>query len=306
MRVTHVITRLIIGGAQENTVATVLGLQGKPGLQVDLISGPATGPEGSLASALPPPVLTVMPELVRPIHPYYDLAALLRLTRHFRLTHPQIVHTHSGKAGILGRIAARRAGVPIIVHTIHGPSFGPFQGWAANALFTAAERYAGRATTHFVTVANAMSRQYLQAGIGRAIRTAIELPPRMILIDRMVAFLPVQGIPGAAIMIRQESMVHFLRAVFDLIWSTAAAVQPGAALHLPDALDKTSIRIVQLLADGYTDKAIGAKLGMSERTVREYVRKIYDLLKVKSRFQAGAAAASRGLINIWRGPWPAM
>jgi DNA-binding CsgD family transcriptional regulator len=135
---------------------------------------------------------------------------------------------------------------------------------------------------------------------GSQIRTAIELPPRMILIDRMIAFLPVQGISGAAIVIRQESTVNFLRAVFDLVWSTAQPfLGPGAGNSTSsDALDETSIRIVQLLADGYTDKAIGAKLGMSERTVREYVRKIYDLLKVKSRFQAGAAAASRGLINI--------
>jgi len=49
MRVTHVITRLVVGGAQENTLATVLGLRQKPGVEVQLISGPATGPEGSLA-----------------------------------------------------------------------------------------------------------------------------------------------------------------------------------------------------------------------------------------------------------------
>jgi glycosyltransferase involved in cell wall biosynthesis len=78
-----------------------------------------------------------------------------------------MVHTHSGKAGVLGRLAAARAGVPLIVHTIHGPSFGSFQGELAHSLFTAAERRAGRVTTHFVVVANAMARQYLAAGIGR-------------------------------------------------------------------------------------------------------------------------------------------
>ena len=46
MRVTHIITRLVVGGAQENTVATVLGLRKKSGVEVDLISGPTTGPEG--------------------------------------------------------------------------------------------------------------------------------------------------------------------------------------------------------------------------------------------------------------------
>ena len=85
----------------------------------------------------------------------------------FRARRPQIVHTHSGKAGILGRLAAARAGVPIIIHTIHGPSFGPFQGPLANWLFRSAERYAARVTTHFVVVADAMKQQYLAAGIGR-------------------------------------------------------------------------------------------------------------------------------------------
>ena len=56
---------------------------------------------------------------------------------------------------------------PIIVHTIHGPSFGPFQGAPANGLFRGAERFAARFTTHFVSVAEAMTRQYLAAGIGR-------------------------------------------------------------------------------------------------------------------------------------------
>jgi glycosyltransferase involved in cell wall biosynthesis len=169
MRVTHIITRLIVGGAQENTVASVLGLRSKPGLEVDLISGPTTGPEGSLESCFDPwpKALTIAPHLVRPVHPFKDLVALAQLTRMLRQRQPQIVHTHSSKAGVLGRLAARRAGVPIVVHTIHGPSFGPFQGAAANRVFTAAERHAGRCTNHFVSVADAMTRQFLAAGIGR-------------------------------------------------------------------------------------------------------------------------------------------
>ena len=195
MRVTHVITRLIVGGAQENTITSVLGLRQKPGFEVNLISGPTTGPEGSLevrlreagrarhsvraapsdidpgAHGVPRPasdnLLTLVPELVRPVHPWKDFLALRRLTRIFREQHPHIVHTHSGKAGVLGRLAAQHAGVPIIVHTIHGPSFGPFQGALANRVFLTAERCAARATTHFVVVADAMKQQYLAAGIGR-------------------------------------------------------------------------------------------------------------------------------------------
>ena len=168
MRVAHVITRLIVGGAQENTVASVLGLRAKPGLEVSLISGPTTGPEGTLEPRVAsiPGLLTLVPELIRPVSPWHDWLALRKLTAHFRAHRPDLVHTHSGKAGVLGRLAAHAAGVPIIVHTIHGPSFGPFQGPLANFVFRAAERRAGRVTTHFVSVANAMTEQYLAAGIG--------------------------------------------------------------------------------------------------------------------------------------------
>jgi len=169
MRVTHIITRLVIGGAQENTVATVLGLREKPGVEPLLISGPTRGPEGSLEPAFAPfpQILTLVPSLVRPVHPVQDARALFALRKLLRSQRPQVVHTHSGKAGVLGRLAARDAGVPVIIHHIHGPSFGPFQGRLANWLFTAAERYAARATTHFVCSAQAMTRRYLAAGIGR-------------------------------------------------------------------------------------------------------------------------------------------
>src|SRR5215831_20523686 len=140
MRVTHVITRLIVGGAQENTIASVLGLRQKPGIQVNLLSGSTTGPEGSLESSLKDDssVLAILPELVRPIHPWKDVLAWKRLTRIFQQQRPNVVHTHSGKAGIVGRLAGARAHVPLIVHTIHGPSFGPFQGCIANSVFKTA------------------------------------------------------------------------------------------------------------------------------------------------------------------------
>src|SRR5260221_603203 len=131
LRVVHVITRLIVGGAQENTVSSVLGLRQKPNLAVSLISGPSGGGGGSLESRFSdsPETLSILPDLVRPLHPWRDLMAHKRLVAHFRRERPDLVHTHSGKAGVLGRLAARRARVPIIVHTIHGPSFGDFQSF---------------------------------------------------------------------------------------------------------------------------------------------------------------------------------
>lgn len=169
MRVTHIITRLIVGGAQENTVATLLGLRGKPGVEVNLVSGPASGPEGSLESEFKnsPELLAIVPELVRPINPLKDFIALRKLGKILREQKPDIVHTHSGKAGILGRLAAKRAGVPVIIHHIHGPSFGNFQGALANFIFTAAEKRAAKVTDHFFCSAEAMTKLYLAAGIGR-------------------------------------------------------------------------------------------------------------------------------------------
>lgn len=184
MRVAHVITRLIVGGAQENTIATVLGLRSKPGCDVFLISGPTTGAEGSMEPAvLKAGVnLQLVPELVRPVHPLKDFIALRKLTALFRAQKLNVVHTHSGKAGVLGRLAARRAGVPVIIHTIHGPSFGAFQGALANWIFTRAERRAAKATTHFISVADAMTQQYLAAGIATpdrytTIRSGFDIGP---------------------------------------------------------------------------------------------------------------------------------
>ena len=218
MRVTHIITRLVVGGAQENTVASVLGLRQKPGVEVHLISGPTTGPEGSLESefAGTPEILTRVPALVRPIHPLKDWLALRQLEKILREQKPDIVHTHSGKAGILGRLAARRAGVPVILHHIHGPSFGPFQGLPANWIFTAAERYAAGVTTHFVCSAQAMTRLYLAAGIGRpemytrifsgfpvepfanaandpALRSQLGLAPDAFVIGKIARLAPLKG-----------------------------------------------------------------------------------------------------------------
>ena len=169
MRVTHIITRLIVGGAQENTLATINGLRQKPGVEVKLISGPTIGPEGSLEpeAANVPGLLTLVPELVRPVHPLKDFIALRQLEKILREQKPDLVHTHSGKAGILGRLAAKRANVPVIVHHIHGPSFGDFQGALANFIFTAAEKHAAKVTSHFFCSADAMTKLYLAAGIGQ-------------------------------------------------------------------------------------------------------------------------------------------
>ena len=167
MKICHLITRLIVGGAQENTISSCIGLR-KFGHDVDLVIGPQTGPEGSLydqARAAGVPII-VVEELQRAPNPLQDVGAFGALRRLFRSKRYDVVHTHSGKAGFIGRIAAKSARAPIIVHTIHGPSFYSYQNPLGNWVFRWAEQVAGECTTEFVSVADAMTEQYLAAGIG--------------------------------------------------------------------------------------------------------------------------------------------
>jgi glycosyltransferase involved in cell wall biosynthesis len=169
MRIVHIITRLILGGAQENTLLTVEGLHHRHGDDVTLITGPAEGPEGDLfaRAARSGLKVEVMPELVRAIRPRTDLRAYRLLRRALRRLQPEVVHTHSSKAGILGRAAAWDERVPAVVHTIHGLPFGPSESRLRNILYVQMERWAARRCHALVSVCDAMTEQALAAGVGR-------------------------------------------------------------------------------------------------------------------------------------------
>src|SRR5438105_7272002 len=124
IRVLHIITRMIVGGAQENTLLSVEGLDRCPEYEVTLMSGLDRGPEGDLLTrARQTTRLVIVPELCRNVNPAADLIALRKLYAHIRGGRYHIVHTHSSKAGVLGRMAARLAGTPIVVHTLHSLVF---------------------------------------------------------------------------------------------------------------------------------------------------------------------------------------
>jgi glycosyltransferase involved in cell wall biosynthesis len=179
--VLHVITRLIVGGAQENTMLTAALLDSQR-YAVDVISGPQTGPEGSLieevqARGVP---LDIYPNLRREIAPWRDLLALVQLTRRMHRKHYTIVHTHSSKAGVLGRLAAKLAGVPTIVHTVHGWSFHEHMSPLRRRLFVALEKLAASFTDAMIVVAEPDIEKGLHEGIGhrdqyRMIRSSISL-----------------------------------------------------------------------------------------------------------------------------------
>jgi glycosyltransferase involved in cell wall biosynthesis len=169
MRIAHIITRLIVGGAQENTLLTCEGLH-RRGHEVVLITGPQTGPEGSLlgdACASGYEVI-VLHSLVRQISPVLDWRCLRELRELLARMQPTVVHTHSSKAGILGRMAASDTGVPAVVHTIHGMSFNRTQSWLTRTAYRALEQHCAAMTDHIITVADAVKRQAIESGIASA------------------------------------------------------------------------------------------------------------------------------------------
>ena len=169
MKIMHVITRFILGGAQENTLYTVEGQHALPEHEVMLVTGPAIGPEGELLKRAERSGVNtiVLTHLRRAICPYHDSLAFLQLCRLMSEFRPDVVHTHSSKAGVLGRLAARVCRVPVVVHTIHGLPFHPYQCALLNWGYVLLERWCARYTDKLITVADAMTRQALAARVGR-------------------------------------------------------------------------------------------------------------------------------------------
>ncbi|MDD3470530.1 MAG: glycosyltransferase family 4 protein [Thermoguttaceae bacterium] len=167
MRVAHIITRLIIGGAQENTLLTCEDLSQIYGDDVLLIAGPPEGPEGSLVHRAEqgPYCFEQVNELRRSVLPCHDLSAYIHIKKILRKFKPDVVHTHSAKAGILGRFAARSLGTPVIIHSIHGTPFHPNQHPLARCLIRRAERMGAKRCDAFISVANAMSQTFLASKI---------------------------------------------------------------------------------------------------------------------------------------------
>ena len=175
MKIIHIITRLILGGAQENTLITCK-LLAQRGHDVTLITGPALGPEGELFNQAQNQgyKIIIVNKLRRAINPLYDIPAYYEIKKILKQLQPDIVHTHSAKAGILGRIAAynlRNTQHAMrntkIVHGIHGLSFHPYQSQWLNKFYIAVEKYTAKKTDFFISVADAMTDQSLAAGIGR-------------------------------------------------------------------------------------------------------------------------------------------
>ena len=239
MRIAHVITRMIIGGAQENTLFNVDDQHYLFGDEVCLLTGHTHGPEGSLEQRAIARGLDVriLPELARSVNPLQDWKALGAIRRALAEYRPQLVHTHSSKAGILGRLAAHQLGLPA-VHTVHGASFHFGQNPLLHHAYRWSERRASRWCDHFITVCDAMIDKYVQARVAprekfttiysgmdvdkflqpsrssAAIRAELNIAPTDIVIGKVARLFHLKGhnylIEAAAAVAAQVPNVRFL------------------------------------------------------------------------------------------------
>ncbi len=222
-RVCHVITQLELGGAQQNTLFTVSHLD-RDRFEPSLVAGPG-GLLDAEARRLADTPVRFVPALGRRVSPASDLGALGAIRKELRALRPDIVHTHSSKAGILGRWAAHLEGVPVVIHSIHGFGFHPGQTLPVRAAFQAAERMTGPITTHFIAVSRSNREQGIALGLFRErkatlIRSGVELDRfRRAGLPEAEALRRELGIPSAAPLVGmiaclkpQKSAVDFVRA----------------------------------------------------------------------------------------------
>ncbi len=288
--VLHPITRLIIGGAQENTMLTA-DLLDKKRWAVDVISGPQTGPEGSLIGEVRQRgvSLTLEPTLVREVNPLKDVLAFFRLARFMRRGKYSIVHTHSSKAGILGRWAAKLAGVPVIIHTVHGWGHTNRQHPLVQQFYIRLEKLTLPITDKLIVVSPRDIEKGLQDGIGvpddyTVIRSGIELErfghPQVPRPETRAAL----GIPPDAPVVGTVTRLSPQKAPLDFVQAAALVSQA-----VPEC------RFV-MVGDGPLRpqvEALAAELGVADQLILTGLRR--DVPELMAAFDIFA------LSSLWEG-----
>ncbi len=183
VRVLRVIARMNVGGPAIHASLLTTGLDPSR-YESRLVTGKPASGEGDYLELHGQRLADVIsiPDLGREIHPWRDVFAYRRLVDIMREFRPDIVHTHTAKAGLLGRLAARRAGVPVVIHTFHGHVLRGYFSRYKEEAFVRAERQAARWTTRLVTVSDVVRDEILALGVGRpeqfeVIRLGFDLAP---------------------------------------------------------------------------------------------------------------------------------
>jgi len=174
--VVHIITKMELGGAQQNTLFTVSNLD--PGKYETFL---LSGEEGELIDAAKKlKNFFIIKDMVREIRPYKDMKAFFQIVKKLKKIKDQfvepfsiIVHTHSSKAGILGRWAAKAAGIKIIIHSIHGFPFNDFQSFFKKYTYVVLEKITAKITSHFIAVSSSNIEEGIKHSIFNRERTTL-------------------------------------------------------------------------------------------------------------------------------------
>ncbi|MEM9773561.1 MAG: glycosyltransferase family 4 protein [Chloroflexota bacterium] len=295
LKVLHPITRLIIGGAQENTMLTADYHNHLPEYanqyKVDVVSGPQTGPEGSLIDEVRNRgiELTIMPELVREVDLIKDIKAIFALRSLMMEREYDLVHTHSSKAGVLGRIAAKWAGVPHIVHTVHGWSYHEHLPPRRKQFYVALEKIGYRYGDAMIVVSPKDIDKGLAEGIGRredytVIRSGIELDrfgnPQVAAAETRSQM----GIPADALVIGSVTRLSEQKDPLGLIYGLAQVHQRRPSVY--------SV----IVGDGPLRPEVEAKIadyGLADRVILTGLRR--DVPELMAAFDVFVLA------SLWEG-----
>lgn len=246
MRVAHVITRMIVGGAQENTLYNCLDLIEDFDDDVLLITGPSIGREGDLLAqfendqtetggpatqqgrAVDLPIARI-DSLRRAIHPWHDYRAASQLRRTLREFRPDVVHTHSAKAGLLGRKVAWSLGIDAVIHSVHGAPFHNYQNAASRWFFQQCERWAAGHCHHMICVADAMTDLMVEAGVAprekfTTIQSGMEVEPFLNAADHRDAVRSRLGFHDDDIVVGKIARLFHLKGHDDLVEAAAKVV----------------------------------------------------------------------------------
>jgi glycosyltransferase involved in cell wall biosynthesis len=229
VRVLHVITHLGRGGATDNTLLTVAGLD-RSRYRVDLAAGPGELEAEARATA---DRLFLLPGLARALGRPADLraaAALWRLAAGY-----DIVHTHTSKAGVLGRFAARARKVPAVVHTIHGFPVHPGMSWPVRRALLAVEGLAAGCTDRVVVVCEANAREALALGIATPERLAVivsGVPAATVTSGDRARGRAALGLPQDAPLVGTVTRLMQQKAPLDFVAAARRIVAADLAAHV--------------------------------------------------------------------------
>ena len=178
IRITRIIARLNIGGPAVHIASLAAGLD-PTRIESQLVVGRPGPDEGDMGylieqKGLPPPI--VLPELGRRLSPLRDLRTVLKLVTILRDQRPHIVETHTAKAGFVGRVAARLARVPVVLHVFHGHVFYGYFGAAQTRAFVGIERLLARWTDRVVTISPAQRRDITEVYRIAPSNKVVEIP----------------------------------------------------------------------------------------------------------------------------------